>query len=82
MTHSYLGHRAQSTIEIKQHGDKEAARKLRQMGSALRHSVLAQEMVAINGNDATSCRLFPNGIFLMTYVRSRTDRNRPRMYCG
>ncbi|MES2318457.1 MAG: hypothetical protein V4631_13290 [Pseudomonadota bacterium] len=59
ISHSYLGNSAQTTIEIKQHCETEAARKLRQMDSELRYTVLENEIVVVYGNIAANCRLAP-----------------------
>lgn len=62
ISHSYIGNENQSTAEMKQHCETEAAHKLRQMagGSAeLRYSVLENEIVNINGSIAANCKLAP-----------------------
>jgi hypothetical protein len=62
ISHSYIGNDNQSTAEMKQHCETEAAAKLRQMvdsGAELRYNVLDNEIVTINGRIAANCRLAP-----------------------
>jgi hypothetical protein len=59
ISHSYIGNSSQTTTEIKQRCESEAAQKLRQMGngSEVRYTVLENEIVAINGTIAANCRI-------------------------
>ena len=59
ISHSYIGNSSQTTGEIKQRCESEAAQKLRQVGngSEVRYTVLENEIVAINGTIAANCRI-------------------------
>jgi hypothetical protein len=59
ISHSYIGNNSQTTTEVKQRCETEAAQKLRQMGngSEVRYTLLENEIVAINGTIAANCRI-------------------------
>jgi len=63
LAHSYVGSSSQTTTDIRQHCEAEAARKLREMndGKEQRYTVLDNEIVIINGNVAANCRVVPLG---------------------
>lgn len=59
LSHSYIGNSSQSTAEIRQQCEVEAAAKLRQAGgdAPVAYSVLENEIVSIGGKIAANCKL-------------------------
>lgn len=59
LSHSYIGNRNQSTAEIRQQCEVEAAAKLRQAGgdAQVGYTVLENEIAMIGGAVAANCKL-------------------------